>query len=166
MTIRRGARRLSSLAKLGELVVTDDAKQEVGRLRALLGEVTKLKTKYSSDPAPIDFGYYKTKLDPALVESIEANYASIVFPDTVEPTDAAAIASARQSKLSGFMTEADALIDESQERIKELKATIDTMQAKMTGPDTCVTDVYEQYPDIEAEVDDEIKNHQWSKDVL
>ena len=36
---------------------------------------------------------------------------------------------------------------------------------KKVGPNTTVEDVYAAYPEIEKEIDDEINEHQWSKDV-
>ena len=56
-------------------------------------------------------------------------------------------------------------IAESKTRISELTAQMNTMIAKKVGPNTTVDDVYAAYPEIEKEIDDEIDQHQWSKDI-
>ena len=50
-------------------------------------------------------------------------------------------------------------------RIGELNTQMRTMIDKKVGPNTTVEDVYAAYPEIEKEIDEEIDQHQWSKDV-
>ena len=61
--------------------------------------------------------------------------------------------------------EADSKITESKTRIGELNTQMRTMIDKKVGPNTTVEDVYAAYPEIEKEIDEEIDQHQWSKDV-
>ena len=55
--------------------------------------------------------------------------------------------------------------EHSQTRISELTAQMNTMIDKKVGPNTTVEDVYAAYPDIEKEIDEEINEHKWSKDI-
>ena len=47
-----------------------------------------------------------------------------------------------------------------------LATLVALMVAKKVGHGTTVDDVYEAYPDIEKEVDDEIDKHEWAKDAV
>ena len=57
-------------------------------------------------------------------------------------------------------------VAESKTRIDELTKQMNVMVAKKVGHATTVDDVYEAYPDIEKEVDDEIDKHEWAKDAV
>lgn len=152
---------MSSLAALGDMLTSDEAKVELNRLRNKMTEVAKLHALYSADPAPIDFAYYKAKLGEDLVAPFETSYASLnlpakadlpIEPPTKETTEA----------FAGV----DALIKASEDRIVELNAMIASMVAAKTGVATTLADVYAQFPEIEDEVDKEIDNHEWYKDTI
>lgn len=152
----------ASLMKLGEMLTSDEARQGVNRLRLTLAEIAKLKMQYGAEPAPIDFAYYKSKLDPLVVATFEESYATLDFPKKaavpLDETDAAAT--------KEHLAAADALIKESEDRIAELKNKISMMEEKMTGPTTTIADVFAQFPELEAEVDEEINKHEWYKDAI
>jgi hypothetical protein len=61
--------------------------------------------------------------------------------------------------------EADEMIAVSRARIVELNAKIAMMTEKRTNWTTTDKDVFEVYPDIEKEIDEEIHNHEWGKDI-
>lgn len=161
---RASSRQVStaSLMKLGEMLTSDEARQGVTRLRLTLAEIAKLKLQYGAEPAPIDFTYYKSKLDPSIVATFEESYAALKFPTkaTVPPDPADA------AHTNDQLAAADALIKESEDRIAELQKTIAMMEEKKTGPTTTIADVFAQYPELEAEVDEEIDKHEWYKDAI
>ena len=171
MALRSTAlRSMSSIDSLVTQVVGDEAKQELNRLKAALYEISALKAKFSSDPAPIDFDKYKAKLGP-VVDSIKAEYESIQYPppETVDNT----------KETEEFLAEAKVLIDESKAAVADLDADIAKLTAAKTGEETSVDDIYKAckffcllsdsfpaVPELEAEIDEEIHNHQWGKDVI
>jgi len=63
------------------------------------------------------------------------------------------------------MDDATKAVAESKARITELEATVATMVSKRMGRDTTPEDVFAAYPHIEKEIEEEIENHQWHKDV-
>lgn len=54
---------------------------------------------------------------------------------------------------------------ESKERIEVLSKLVSTMEANKVGPSTTLEQIYELYPDMQAEIEDEIENHEWGKDI-
>mmetsp|Transcript_4348 Transcript_4348/g.13312 ORF Transcript_4348/g.13312 Transcript_4348/m.13312 type:complete len:172 (+) Transcript_4348:126-641(+) len=164
--VSAGVRSFSTapLQSLSELLSSEEAKQELNRLRGKLGEIAKLKATYGEEPAAIDFEYYKSKLGPELVAPFESTFTALEFPSVVEAEVEGAAADAKAS--GEHVAEADSLIAASKARIAELKTMIATMEAKKTSETTTIADVYEQFPEIEQEVDEEINNHEWSKDTI
>ena len=82
----------------------------------------------------------------------------MAFPSFTEVDEA-------KAEYDALYAEADSKITESKTRIGELNAQMRTMIDKKVGPNTTVEDVYAAYPEIEKEIDEEIDQHQWSKDV-
>ena len=39
------------------------------------------------------------------------------------------------------------------------------MEANKVGPTTTLDQLYELYPELQAEIEDEIENHEWGKDI-
>ena len=152
------ARRQVNLAALEAKVTSDEGKSELSRLKMALGEAALLAQKYGSEPPAIDFGAYKGKVDDALLALAEKEYAAVSYPAFAE-LDAA------KAEYDALFAEAAGKVGESKTRIDELTKQMNTMVAKKVGPATTVEDVYEAYPDIEAEIDEEIDTHQWAKDV-
>merc|ERR1712167_525937 len=136
---RVAPRRSVNLSALEAKVTSDEGKQELNRLKMALNEAELLKQKYSSAPAVIDFAAYKGKVDASLLAKAEYD---------------------------AMFAEAQTKIAESKTRIDELTKQMNVMVAKKVGHATTVDDVYEAYPDIEKEVDDEIDKHEWAKDAV
>ena len=153
--VARAARtqRWVSVAALESKVTTDEAKQELNRLKMALGEASLLAAKYSAAPAPIDFAAYKGKVDDGLLALFEKEYKAVSYPAFTDLDDA-------KADYDAMFAEATEKIAESKTRISELTAQMNTMIAKKVGPTTTVEDVYAAYPDIEKEIDEEIDTHQ------
>ena len=54
---------------------------------------------------------------------------------------------------------------DSVSRIEALTALVETMESNMVSPDTTLEQLYEVYPDLEAEIEAEIEAHEWGKDI-
>ena len=156
---RAAPRRSVNLSALEAKVTSDEGKQELNRLKMALNEAELLKQKYSSAPAAIDFAAYKGKVDASLLALAEKEFKAVQYPPFAELDEA-------KAEYDAMFAEADQKIAESKTRIDELTKQMNVMVAKKVGHATTVDDVYEAYPDIEKEVDDEIDKHEWAKDAV
>ena len=156
---RVAPRRSVNLSALEAKVTSDEGKQELNRLKMALNEAELLKQKYSSAPAAIDFAAYKGKVDASLLALAEKEFKGVQYPPFAELDEA-------KAEYDAMFAEAEAKIAESKTRIDELTKQMNVMVAKKVGHATTVDDVYEAYPDIEKEVDDEIDKHEWAKDAV
>jgi hypothetical protein len=71
----------------------------------------------------------------------------------------------RPSLLSPQSAEAQTAVDESEARMISLDKEIEDMIANKLGPDTTVEDVYAQYPQVGDEIEQEIADMDWKKDI-
>ena len=110
-------------------------------------------------PQAIDFAAYKGKVDASLLALAEKEFKGVQYPPFAELDEA-------KAEYDAMFAEADQKIAESKTRIDELTKQMNVMVAKKVGHATTVDDVYEAYPDIEKEVDDEIDKHEWAKDAV
>ena len=147
-----------NLSALEAKVTSDEGKQELNRLKMALNEAELLQQKFSGAPAAIDFASYKGKVDASLLALAEKEFKGVQYPPFAELDEA-------KAEYDAMFAEAQQKIAESKTRISELTAQMNTMIAKKVGPTTTVEDVYAAYPDIEKEIDEEIDQHQWSKDI-
>uniref|UniRef100_A0A7S3JVE1 ATP synthase subunit d, mitochondrial n=1 Tax=Aureoumbra lagunensis TaxID=44058 RepID=A0A7S3JVE1_9STRA len=159
--LSRGVRGLSTIDGLLSVVSGDEAKSEINRLKVMASEISSLEAKYLGEPEPIDFSMYKSKLGAGVVDKIEALYSQVHIPKFPD----GGMTPEEENELDQTLKEADKLIDESKARIVELNAEIASLKASKVGPDTTVEDIYKAFPEIEKEVDEEIHNHEWGKDV-
>jgi len=70
-----------------------------------------------------------------------------------------------KSKHASLIAEAELSVAESKERIEFLSKLVATMEANKVCPTTTLEQIYELYPDMQAEIEDEIENHEWGKDI-
>ena len=110
-------------------------------------------------PQAIDFAAYKGKVDASLLALAEKEFKGVQYPPFAELDEA-------KAEYDAMFAEAESKIAESKTRIDELTKQMNVMVAKKVGHATTVDDVYEAYPDIEKEVDDEIDKHEWAKDAV
>ena len=148
-----------NLSALEAKVTSDEGKQELNRLKMALNEAELLKQKFSGAPAAIDFAAYKGKVDASLLALAEKEFKGVQYPPFAELDEA-------KAEYDAMFAEAAQKIAESKTRIDELTKQMNVMVAKKVGHATTVDDVYEAYPDIEKEVDDEIDKHEWAKDAV
>lgn len=156
---RSAPRRSVNLSALEAKVTSDEGKQELNRLKMALGEAELLAQKFAGAPAAIDFASYKGKVDAGVLAMAEKEFKGVQYPPFAQLDEA-------KAEYDAMFAEAQTKIAESKTRIDELTKQKNLMVAKKVGHSTTVDDVYEAYPDIEAEVDEEIDKHQWAKDAV
>jgi len=158
---RTMAQRSIDWTAVGAKLSSDGAKSELSRLRATYGEIQALSNTYSTPPPPIDFEYYKSKIsDSEVVAKFEAEYKNVAYPQCV--VDELAEIKTQYDEL---FEQAEASVNDSKSRIEVLTEMAEQMEAKKTGYSTSLEDVYAMYPELEAEIDEEIANHEWGKDI-
>jgi hypothetical protein len=53
----------------------------------------------------------------------------------------------------------------SKERITSLEDLVESLETNKVGPRTTLDQLYTLYPDLQQEIEDEIDNHEWGKDI-
>nr|CCA19032.1 conserved hypothetical protein [Albugo laibachii Nc14] len=128
--------------------------------------------EYVKEPEPIDFEHYRSVIkDKDLVDAIEQNYKSIKFPvitpqqldNTVEGSEIQPLN--EKQMLQEMFDELDGQLEDSKTRITELKEFIRLMQETRTTLDTTMPEMTAMYPEIHEEIDEEIANMEWDKDL-
>tara|TARA_B100000674_G_C37267182_1_gene657265 strand:+ start:252 stop:470 length:219 start_codon:yes stop_codon:yes gene_type:complete len=69
------------------------------------------------------------------------------------------------ASMDKILADASVMREESVSRLAELEGMIAEAEANKTTRDTTIDDVLARHPHIAKEIDDEIENHQWWKDV-
>ncbi|TYI21278.1 hypothetical protein ES332_A03G158800v1, partial [Gossypium tomentosum] len=74
---------------MAKLLVSDEARKEFATLRRTFDEVNStLQTKFSQEPEPIDWEYYRKGIGSRLIDMYKEAYESVEIPkfvDTVTP---------------------------------------------------------------------------------
>ncbi|XP_043697913.1 ATP synthase subunit d, mitochondrial-like [Telopea speciosissima] len=143
---------------MAKLLVSDEARKEFANLRRTFEEVNStLQTKFSQEPEPVDWEYYRKGIGSGLVDMYKKAYDSIEIPkyvDTVTPQYKpkfdellVELKEAEQKSLK----ESERLEKEIEE-VQELKKKISTMTAN---------EYFEKHPEVKKKFDDEIRNDYW-----
>ncbi|XP_022974559.1 ATP synthase subunit d, mitochondrial-like [Cucurbita maxima] len=143
---------------MAKLLVSDEARKEFSSLRRAFEEVNSaLQTKFSQEPEPIDWEYYRKGIGPRLVNIYKEAYDSVEIPkfvDTVTPQykpkfDSLLVELKEAEEKS--LKESERLEKEIVE-VQELKKKISTMTAN---------EYFEKHPELRKKFDDEIRNDYW-----
>jgi len=143
---------------MAKLLVSDEARKEFATLRRAFDEVnTTLSTKFSQEPEPINWEYYRKGIGSRLVDMYKEAYDSIEIPkyvDTVTPQYLpkfdALLVELKEAEEKSFK-ESERLEKEIVE-VQELKKKISTMTAN---------EYFEKHPELKKKFDDEIRNDYW-----
>lgn len=155
------AARKTDWEKLVSKASSPAAKAELARLQQMYGKVEAEASALPPTVAPIDFKAYRTRLDgAAFVDEMEKAYKELQYPVGTNT-----LAAKADAKLNELFASAKATAEESANRARELEAFLGKLQANRTTKDTTVDDVVALYPDLDAEVQQEIKKHEWMKGV-
>ncbi|PRQ58877.1 ATP synthase subunit d, mitochondrial [Rosa rugosa] len=143
---------------MAKLIVSEEARKEFASLRRAFDEVnTTLETKFSQEPEPIDWEYYRKGIGSRLVDMYKEAYDNVKIPkyvDTVtpeyKPKFDALLVELKEAEEKSFK-ESERLEKEIAE-VKELKQKIATMTAD---------EYFEKHPELKKKFDDEIRNDNW-----
>ncbi|KAI3831376.1 hypothetical protein MKW92_049716 [Papaver armeniacum] len=143
---------------MAKLLVSEEARKEFSSLRRAFDEVNStLQTKFSMEPEPIDWEYYRKGIGPRVVDMYKEAYDSIQVPkyvDTVTPQfkpkfDALLVELKEAEQNSLKETER---LDKEIAEVQELKRKISTMTAN---------EYFEKHPELKKKFDEEIRNDYW-----
>ncbi|CAJ2629665.1 unnamed protein product [Trifolium pratense] len=141
---------------MAKLLVSDEARREFFNLRRAFDEVnTQLQTKFSQEPEPIDWEYYRKGIGTRLVDMYKEHYESIEIPkfvDTVTPQ--------YKPKFEALLVELKEAEEKSLKESERLEKEIaDVQELKLS---TMTADEYfEKHPELKKKFDDEIRNDNW-----
>lgn len=149
------------------------ARAALDSLRNAHGEIQAEARKYVHEPEAIDFDYYRSIIkNKELVDAMEANYKSIAFP-TITPADLDVVTADTPEELrlneketiDQLFAQLNEKVEDSKNRIVELQELIGLMEETRTSRATTMDEVTAMYPEVADEIDDEIANYDWEKDV-
>jgi len=141
--------------------LTPRTASKVNAFRAWVTTADVMADKYNKPPAAVDFaGAKKSIRDQDLVDTLEAFYKSASPPAEVFTAEEG-VAEERAKYLDMFK-ESEAFDQELKEGVK---AELDFMKANRTTKDTTIHDFKMNYPAIHEQIEDEIENREWFKDV-
>ncbi|XP_047944076.1 ATP synthase subunit d, mitochondrial [Salvia hispanica] len=143
---------------MAKLLVSEEARREFFTLRRAFDEVnTQLQTKFSQEPEPVDWEYYRKGIGSRLVDMYKQAYDEVQIPkyvDNVTPQykpkfDALLVELKEAEQLS--LKESERLEKEVAE-VQDLKKRLSTMTAD---------EYFEKHPELKKKFDDEIRNDYW-----
>ncbi|XP_023514325.1 ATP synthase subunit d, mitochondrial-like [Cucurbita pepo subsp. pepo] len=143
---------------MAKLLVSDEARKEFSNLRRAFEEVNSaLQTKFSQEPEPIDWEYYRKGIGPRLVDMYKEAYDSIEIPkfvDTVTPQ--------YKPKFDSLLVELKEAEEKSLKESERLEKEIVEVQEMKKKISTMTADEYfEKHPELRKKFDDEIRNDYW-----
>lgn len=143
---------------MAKCLVSDEARKEFFALRRTFDEVNQqLSTKFSQEPEPIDWEYYRKGLGPKLVDMYKEAYDSVQIPKYVDK-----VTPEYKPKFDALLVELKEAEKKSlaeSERLEKEIADVQELKAKLT---TMTADEYfEKHPELRKKFDDEIRNDYW-----
>ncbi|KAI3826107.1 hypothetical protein L1987_00150 [Smallanthus sonchifolius] len=143
---------------MAKMIVTDEARKEFSSLRRAFEEVNStLQTKFSQEPEPIDWEYYRKGLGSRIVDSYKELYESVEIPKFVEKTT-----EEYKPKFDELLVELKVAEQESLKESERLEKEIAEVQELKKKLSTMTADEYfEKHPELKQKFDDEIRNDYW-----
>ncbi|TYI43267.1 hypothetical protein E1A91_A01G139300v1 [Gossypium mustelinum] len=143
---------------MAKLLVSDEARKEFATLRRTFDEVNStLQTKFSQEPEPIDWEYYRKGIGSRLVDMYKEAYESVEIPkfvDTVTPQF--------KPKFDALLVELKEAEENSLKESERLEKEIADLQELKQKISTMTADEYfEKHPELKKKFDDEIRNDNW-----
>ncbi|KAL7543086.1 hypothetical protein ACHAXR_013040 [Thalassiosira sp. AJA248-18] len=160
--IRRTAQRLSSVDWSSPVFKgSPELSAMVSGFRAWTAQADAMAEKFSAPPAPIDFATAKKSVrDAALVDALEKMYTS-----SSPPAETYEWSAEDKAKKAQLIEDAKASYAFTQEMIEDTQKEIAFLRVNKTTRDTSTNDMKEIYPDIAEEVEKEIENREWFKEL-
>ncbi|XP_065867672.1 ATP synthase subunit d, mitochondrial [Euphorbia lathyris] len=143
---------------MAKLIVTDEARKEFNTLRRAFDEVnSELQTKFSQEPEPVNWDYYRKNIGSRLVDMYKEAHDSIQIPkfvDTVTPQ--------YKPKFEALLVELKEAEQQSLKESERLEKEIAEVQELKKKLSTMTADEYfEKHPELKKKFDDEIRNDYW-----
>ncbi|KAK7343836.1 hypothetical protein VNO77_12889 [Canavalia gladiata] len=143
---------------MAKLLVSDEARREFANLRRAFDDVnSQLETKFSQEPEPIDWDYYRQGIGTRLVDMYKEHYESIQIPkfvDTVTPQ--------YKAKFDALLVELKEAEEQSLKESERLEKEIVEVQDLKKKLSTMTADEYfAKHPELKKKFDDEIRNDNW-----
>ncbi|KAK0593185.1 hypothetical protein LWI29_032495 [Acer saccharum] len=143
---------------MAKMLVSEEARKEFSALRRAFDEVnTTLQTKFSQEPEPIDWEYYRKGIGPRLVDMYKEAYDSIEVPkyvDTVTPQ--------YKPKFDSLLVELKEAEEKSLKESERLeKEIVDVQELKQKISTMTADEYFAKHPELKQKFDDEIRNDYW-----
>ncbi|XP_019194900.1 PREDICTED: ATP synthase subunit d, mitochondrial [Ipomoea nil] len=143
---------------MAKLLVSDEARKEFATLRRAFDEVnSQLQTKFSQEPEPIDWEYYRKGLGSRLVDMYKEAYESIEIPKYVDK-----VTPQYKPKFDALLVE---LKDAEKQSLKESerleKEIADVQELKKKLSTMTAEEYFAKHPELKKKFDDEIRNDYW-----
>ncbi|KAK6929227.1 ATP synthase, F0 complex, subunit D, mitochondrial [Dillenia turbinata] len=143
---------------MAKLLVSDEARKEFSSLRRAFDEVnSQLQTKFSMEPEPINWDYYRNGIGSKLVDMYKEAYDGIEIPkyvDTVTPQ--------YKPKFDALLVELKEAEEKSLKESERLEKEIADVQELKKKLSTMTADEYfAKHPELKKKFDDEIRNDYW-----
>ncbi|KAL9257633.1 ATP synthase subunit d, mitochondrial-like protein [Drosera capensis] len=143
---------------MAKFLVTDDARREFANLRRSFDEVNQtLQTKFSLEPEPIDWDYYRKGLGNKLVDMYKEAFDSIEIPKYVDK-----VTPEYKPKFDALLVELKEAEQKSLKESERLEKEIADVQELKQKLSTMTADEYfAKHPELKKKFDDEIRNDYW-----
>ncbi|KAF5773258.1 putative ATP synthase, F0 complex, subunit D [Helianthus annuus] len=143
---------------MAKMIVTEEARKEFSSLRRAFEEVNStLQTKFSQEPEPIDWEYYRKGLGSRIVDSYKEYYDGVEIPKFVDTTTPKY--KPKFDELLVELKEAEQKSLKESERLEKEIADVQELKKKLS---TMTADEYfEKHPELKQKFDDEIRNDYW-----
>ncbi|KAL6499811.1 hypothetical protein OROGR_027721 [Orobanche gracilis] len=143
---------------MAKLLVSDEARKEFATLRRAFDEVnTQLQTKFSQEPEPIDWEYYRKGIGSRLVDMYKQAYDEVKIPQYVDN-----VTPQYKPKFDSLLIELKEAEEKSWKKSERLEKEIAEVQELKAKFSTMTADEYfEKHPEVKKKFDDEIRNDYW-----
>ncbi|BAF23964.1 ATP synthase subunit d, mitochondrial [Oryza sativa Japonica Group] len=143
---------------MAKMLVSDEARKEFNTLRRTFEDVNhQLQTKFSQEPQPIDWEYYRKGIGSKVVDMYKEAYESIEIPkyvDTVTPQ--------YKPKFDALLVELKEAEKESLKESERIEKELAELQEMKKNISTMTADEYfAKHPEVKQKFDDEIRNDNW-----
>ncbi|VFQ87703.1 unnamed protein product [Cuscuta campestris] len=143
---------------MAKLLVSDEARKEFATLHRAFNEVnSQLQTKFSQEPEPIDWEYYRKGLGSRLVDMYKQAYDNITIPKFEDKVTAE-----YKPKFDALLVELKEAEQKSLKESERLEKEIANVQELKKNLSTMTADEYfAKHPELRKKFDDEIRNDYW-----
>ncbi|XP_068663540.1 ATP synthase subunit d, mitochondrial-like [Aristolochia californica] len=143
---------------MAKLLVSDEARKEFVNLRHAFDEVNHaLQTKFSQEPEPIDWNYYRKGIGSHLVDMYKEAYESVEIPKYVDN-----VTPQYKPKFDALLVELKEAEEKSLKESERLEKEIAEVQELKKKLSTMTADEYfAKHPELKQKFDDEIRNDYW-----